>query len=193
MFIPDSETWFLPIPDPKTATTKNSCHTFFWTHNFHKIENYVTFEMLKIKFGPIFKNCRTFYLKICHLALKNMSLGSGIRDQGSGIRKKPIPDPGSRGQKGTGSRISDPGSPTLVERLTGWKIDCLMPQDGDEYSSRTPSPRTAATRLLTAGRAVVAAGLRYKEPAFLSNIREAFLVFRSFFNPLFGRLVGFLV
>jgi hypothetical protein len=24
---------------------------------------------------------------------------------GSGIRKKPIPEPGSRGQKGTGSRI----------------------------------------------------------------------------------------
>ncbi len=34
-----------------------------------------------------------------------MVLGSGIRDPGSGIRKKPIPDPGSRGQKGTGSRI----------------------------------------------------------------------------------------
>ena len=32
-----------------------------------------------------------------------MVLGSGIRDPGSG--KKPIPDPGSRGQKGTGSRI----------------------------------------------------------------------------------------
>jgi hypothetical protein len=30
---------------------------------------------------------------------------SGIRDPGSVIRKKPIPDPGSRGQKGTGSRI----------------------------------------------------------------------------------------
>jgi hypothetical protein len=27
---------------------------------------------------------------------------------GSGIRKKPIPDPGSGGQKGTGSRIPDP-------------------------------------------------------------------------------------
>jgi hypothetical protein len=26
-------------------------------------------------------------------------------DLGSGIRKKPIPDPGSWGQKGTGSRI----------------------------------------------------------------------------------------
>jgi hypothetical protein len=32
--------------------------------------------------------------------------GSGIRDPGSGIWKKPIPDPGgSRAQKGTGSRI----------------------------------------------------------------------------------------
>jgi hypothetical protein len=30
--------------------------------------------------------------------VKNMVLGSGIP-------KKPIPDPGSRGQKGTGSRI----------------------------------------------------------------------------------------
>jgi hypothetical protein len=35
-----------------------------------------------------------------------MGLGSGIRDPGSG--KNLIPDPGSRGQKGTGSRIPDP-------------------------------------------------------------------------------------
>ncbi len=34
-----------------------------------------------------------------------MGLGSGMLDPRSGIRKKPIPDPGSRGQKGTGSRI----------------------------------------------------------------------------------------
>jgi hypothetical protein len=34
-----------------------------------------------------------------------MGLGSGIRDPGSGIQKKRIPDPGSRGQKGTVSRI----------------------------------------------------------------------------------------
>ncbi len=36
-----------------------------------------------------------------------MGLGSGIRDP----EKKPILDPGSgsRGQKGTGSRIRDPG------------------------------------------------------------------------------------
>jgi hypothetical protein len=45
-----------------------------------------------------------------------MDLGSGIRDPGSGVRdpgseiRKPFSDPGSRGQKGTGSRI----------RSTGW-------------------------------------------------------------------------
>jgi len=34
--------------------------------------------------------------------------GSEIRDLGSEIRKKPIPDPGSRCQKGTGARLPDP-------------------------------------------------------------------------------------
>jgi hypothetical protein len=43
----------------------------------------------------------TFYVLCFYEALKNMDLGSGIR-------KKPIPDPGSRGQKGTGSWIADP-------------------------------------------------------------------------------------
>jgi hypothetical protein len=36
-----------------------------------------------------------------------MVLGSGIRDPGSGKNLFQIPDPGSRGQKGTGSRIPD--------------------------------------------------------------------------------------
>ncbi len=40
-----------------------------------------------------------------------MVLGSGIRDPRSGILKKPIPDPGSRGQKapnpGSGSATLD--------------------------------------------------------------------------------------
>jgi hypothetical protein len=44
------------------------------------------------------------------LALKNIGLGSGIR-------KKTIPDPGSRGQKGIGSRIRI--------RNTGLVMDCL--------------------------------------------------------------------
>jgi hypothetical protein len=51
-----------------------------------------------------------------------MGFGSRIRDPGSG--KRPIPDPGSRGQKGTGS-----GSATLIavldfwlwRRMTGWQ------------------------------------------------------------------------
>ncbi len=42
-----------------------------------------------------------------------MVLGSGIRDPRSGIRKKPIPDPGSRGQK-----APDPWSRILI-RNTG--------------------------------------------------------------------------
>ncbi len=101
--------WFLPIPDPgsriqkqqwKTGVKKkNCCFTFFFgAINFTKLY-YFIFDMLKKKkFGPISKNYRTFYPKNCHQALKNMGLGSGIR-------KKAIPDPGSRGQKGTGSRI----------------------------------------------------------------------------------------
>jgi hypothetical protein len=57
------------------------------------------------------KNYRTFYKKNCQKALKNMVLGSGIR-------KKPIPDPGSRGRK-----APDPGSGSatllIVEYCTG--------------------------------------------------------------------------
>ena len=80
--------------------------------------------------GKFSKNYTTFYQKNCQKAPKNMVLGSGIRDPGSeirdprsGIRKKPIPDPGSRGQKAPnpGSRIPDPGSgsATLVFRPPG--------------------------------------------------------------------------
>ena len=55
--------------------------------------------MLKKKILANFsKNYWSFYPKSFHYALKNMGLGSGILE-------KPIPDPGSRGQKGTGSRI----------------------------------------------------------------------------------------
>ncbi len=47
--------------------------------------------------------------------------GSGIRDPRSGIRvpEKPIPDPGSRGQKGT-----DPGSRIRI-RNTGYRYQYL--------------------------------------------------------------------
>jgi hypothetical protein len=50
-----------------------------------------------------------------------MVLGSGIRDPGSGIRKKPIPDPGSRGQK-----APDPGSRIRI-RNTDIYYFCQIP------------------------------------------------------------------
>ncbi len=48
---------------------------------------------------------------------------------GSGIRKKPIPDPGSRGQKGTGSRIPDPGSGSATLLFPKTNLLKLLVQD----------------------------------------------------------------
>jgi hypothetical protein len=63
------------------------------------------------------------YRRIIELLPKQLSLSSqkygiGIWNPGSVIREKPISDPGSRGQKGTRSRIPNPGSKaaTLVVR-----------------------------------------------------------------------------
>jgi hypothetical protein len=75
------------IPDPGPGTNNSNqrgrgkffCPTFFCSHKYHKIENYYMFE----------------------LGLQ----GFGSWDTISWIRKNPIPDPGYRGQKGTGSRI----------------------------------------------------------------------------------------
>ncbi len=55
------------------------------------------------KFGPIFQELWKFLPKT--LSPSPQKYGFGIGDPRSGIRKKAIPDPGSRGQKGTGSRI----------------------------------------------------------------------------------------
>jgi hypothetical protein len=57
--------------------------------------------MLKKKIGAIFKELYNFLPK--KLLSSSQIYGFGIRDAGFG--KKPIPDPGSRGQKGTGYRI----------------------------------------------------------------------------------------
>jgi hypothetical protein len=45
---------------------------------------------------------------------------------GSGIRKKPIPDPGSRGQKGIGSRIPDPGPQQWVQGLGSCDLQHIL-------------------------------------------------------------------
>ncbi len=59
--------------------------------------------MLKKKIWPNFRFIELFTQKIVTKLSKKW-----VWDPRSGIRKKPIPDPGSRGQKGTGSRIPDP-------------------------------------------------------------------------------------
>jgi hypothetical protein len=92
---PGSRIW-----DPKTATKERVEKKFvvlpFLCHKNHKIENYINFELVEIKIW----------------ALKNRGLGSGIR-------KKPIPDPGSRGQKGTGSwiRIRNTDSNKILKQV----------------------------------------------------------------------------
>jgi hypothetical protein len=47
---------------------------------------------------------------------------------GSGIRKKPIPDPGSGGQKGTGSQIPDPDPQHCSLTLIPFQTNVSNPQ-----------------------------------------------------------------
>jgi hypothetical protein len=64
------------------------------------------FEMLNKKMWANFQ--RIIELLTQKLSLSSQKYGFGIRDPGSGKNLFQIPDPGSRGQKGTGSRIPDP-------------------------------------------------------------------------------------
>ncbi len=127
MFIPDPGSWFLPIPDPGSRISdpgsKNSnkrerwkkldVKPFYVATKFNNIVNYFCFEVLNKKIWANFQRIiELFTQKIVKKLFKIWSWdpGSEIRDPGSRIRKKPIPDPGSRGQKSTdpGSRIPDP-------------------------------------------------------------------------------------
>jgi hypothetical protein len=99
---------------PKTTTKergeKKFCHTFLCSQKFHKIENYFSFEVLKKKIWANFQRIIELF------TLKNMALGSGIR-------KKPIPDPGVKKAPDPGS-----GSATLVgsneKNLLALQINC---------------------------------------------------------------------
>jgi hypothetical protein len=92
---------------------KISCHTVLCSQKFHKIVNYFSFEVLKKKILANFQRIiELFTKKIVKKLLKNMVLGSGIRDPGSGKNLFRIPDPGSRiqGSKSTRSRIRNTAS-----------------------------------------------------------------------------------
>jgi len=112
MFIPDPGSWFLPIPDPgsrildpkkgtKERGEKKFFHTILCSHKFHKIDNYFSFEVLREKIWVNFLRILELFTQKVVTKLSKIWLW----DPRSGIRKKTIPDPGSRGQKGTGSRI----------------------------------------------------------------------------------------
>jgi len=74
--------------------------------------------VLKKKFGPIFKELQNFLPKDVKKLFKIW-----VRDPGSGIRKKNlfmIPEPGSRGKKGTGSRIRNTDCNSRSQQMELW-------------------------------------------------------------------------
>ncbi len=108
------------IPDPKTATRDRGeknffCQTIFCSHKFHKTQYYFIFDMLKKKIWPNFPRIIEVFTQ--KIVTKPSIIW--VWDPGSGIRKKPIPDPGSRGQKGTdpGSRIRIRNTANIDENL----------------------------------------------------------------------------
>ena len=73
------------------------CRTFLCSHKFYKIENYCSFEMLKIKIWANFQRIIELFTQKIVTKLSKI----WVWDSGSG--KKTYS--GSQGQKGTGSRI----------------------------------------------------------------------------------------
>jgi hypothetical protein len=84
------------IPDPKTATKERG-------EKKHKIENYFNFELAVKK--KIWANLQRIIELSTQTIVSSQKYGFGIRYPGSGENLFRIPDPGSKGQKGTGSRI----------------------------------------------------------------------------------------
>ncbi len=76
---------------------------FLCSHKFDKIVNFVSFEVLKKKIWVNFQRIIELFTQKIVTKLSKV----WVWDPGSQIRdpEKPIPDPGSWGQKGTGSRI----------------------------------------------------------------------------------------
>ncbi len=99
------------IPDPdfypsriqkqqeKRGVKKICCHTFFCSHKFHKIEYYLIFDMLKTIIWPNFQRTMEVFTQKIVTKLSKI----WVWDPRSGIRKKPIPDPGVK-------KAPDPGS-----------------------------------------------------------------------------------
>ncbi len=85
----------------KRGVKKNLLSYLLCSHKFHKIENYFSFEVLKKKICANFQRIIELFTQKIVTKLSKI----WVWDPGSAIRKKPIQDHGSKGQKGTGSRI----------------------------------------------------------------------------------------
>jgi hypothetical protein len=123
----DPGSWFWPIPDPGSKNSKKRegwkkicCHNFICSHKFHKIANYFSFEVLKKKIWVNFQRI----IELFSQKIVNKLSKIWVWDPRSGIRKKPMPDPGSRIQGSKRHRIPDPrsGSATLEKTVVYYEI-----------------------------------------------------------------------
>jgi hypothetical protein len=102
--IPDPDFYPSRISDPgsknsnKERGEKKCCHNFLCSQKFHKIENYFSFEVLKKKMANFLRIMELLTQKIVTKLSKIW-----VWDPRSGIRKKPIPNPGVK-------KAPDPGS-----------------------------------------------------------------------------------
>ncbi len=116
--IPDPDFYPSRIPD---LGSKNSnkrqgwkniwCHTFLFSHKFHKIVHYFSFEVLKKKIWANFQRIIELFAQQIVTKLSKVWVwdpGSGIRDPGSGIRDPEKTYSGSRIQGSKRHRIPDP-------------------------------------------------------------------------------------
>ncbi len=92
--------WFLPIPDPgfkksnKSEWMKKNLLYHFCNHKFHKIENYIIFEMLKKIIWANFQRIKELFTqKIVYKLSKICVWDPGSRIQGSKRHRIPDPDP----------------------------------------------------------------------------------------------------
>ncbi len=104
MFIPDPDFFPSRIPDPKKhGEVKKFCLNLF-SYLFVAFRSCWNRSWLITVAQNLF-NLMTILNYFHFLTQENIGFKLSEIMVGSGIRKKPIPDPGSRGQKGTGSRI----------------------------------------------------------------------------------------
>ena len=84
------------IPDPKPATKergeKKICHTFFCSHKFHKMWNYLIFELLKKKVWAKFQRIMEHGTQ----KVVNKLSKIWVWDTDPGSRGQKAPNPGSR-------------------------------------------------------------------------------------------------